>query len=242
MFLRYCLIVLLLAGHSLAGAQPQSGSARPAELGELYYQLQLLQQEIMQLRGLVEEQGNQLRKLQQQRLDDYMNLDRRLGELSATAPAAATGAARPAVVPPAAAVPATPPAPVRPAAAGLTETDAYQQAFARLKARQTGEAIQAFQGFLQDFPRSDLVPDAHYWLGRLYRQESRLDDARLQFQKVVDDYPQDDKVADALFNLGQTHRLLGNADKAKTLLRQVLARFPGTNAAAQAKTELDTQF
>ena len=48
--------------------------------GELYYQLQLLQQEVMQLRGMVEEQDYQIRQLKEQSLERYLDLDRRLKE------------------------------------------------------------------------------------------------------------------------------------------------------------------
>lgn len=49
---------------------------------ELLLQLQVLQTEVMELRGLVEEQGYQIQQLQQRRLDDYIDLDRRISELA----------------------------------------------------------------------------------------------------------------------------------------------------------------
>ena len=61
--------------------QPQPAQAAASGSGELFYQLQLLQDEVMKLRGIVEEQGEQLRQLRQQRLDDYISLDKRIGAL-----------------------------------------------------------------------------------------------------------------------------------------------------------------
>jgi len=58
-------------------SRPQPASSE----SELFYQMQVMQEELMKLRGLVEEQGEQLRQLKQQRLDDYISLDRRLGAL-----------------------------------------------------------------------------------------------------------------------------------------------------------------
>lgn len=43
--------------------------------------MQLLQQEVLQLRGMVEEQAHELKRLKQQRLDDYLDLDRRLSKV-----------------------------------------------------------------------------------------------------------------------------------------------------------------
>ncbi|TNF35957.1 MAG: tol-pal system protein YbgF [Gammaproteobacteria bacterium] len=235
--LRYAFVVLLMAGHSMS-ALSQSAPNKQAELGELYYQLQLMQQDLMQLRGLVEEQGNQLRKLQQQRLDDYINLDRRIGELSAQPPVAGKPSASLPAAPTSAAAPAAAASPV----AGLSETEAYQKAFSQVKARQFVEAAQSFQGFLKAYPNGEMAPNAWYWLGELYLQDGQLDQAIKHFQKVVDAYPSHVKVADATFKLGRAYRLKGDVAKSKALLNQVISQHAGSNAAQLAQTELNTQF
>ena len=78
-------------------AQPAAQTPAPLanSQGELFYQLQLLQQEVMQLRGLVEEQSHQLQKLKQQGMERYIDVDRRLGQLAGQAvnPASATQSA-----------------------------------------------------------------------------------------------------------------------------------------------------
>ena len=58
---------------------------------ELYRQLQQLRQEVMSLRGTVEQQGHQLRQLKQQSLDRYLDVDRRLSAMSGTAPSSPLG-------------------------------------------------------------------------------------------------------------------------------------------------------
>lgn len=50
--------------------------------GSDYSQIQAMQEEIQQLRGLVEQQSNDIKKLKAQREEDYMDLDRRLSALS----------------------------------------------------------------------------------------------------------------------------------------------------------------
>ena len=47
--------------------------------GELFYQLQVLQEEVRMLRGLVEDQSHQLRQLKEQSMQRYIDLDRRIG-------------------------------------------------------------------------------------------------------------------------------------------------------------------
>ena len=48
----------------------------------LYTQLEALQSEVQTLRGMVEEQSNQIRRLQTEQRDRYIDVDRRLSELS----------------------------------------------------------------------------------------------------------------------------------------------------------------
>jgi tol-pal system protein YbgF len=49
---------------------------------QLYTQLESLQQEIQNLRGMVEEQSNQIRTMQTENRNRYLDIDRRLSELS----------------------------------------------------------------------------------------------------------------------------------------------------------------
>lgn len=232
----------VLLGCLLAFASPlvAAQATRPAELGELFYQLQLLQHEVMQLRGQIEAQDKQLRDLKQQRLDDYINLDRRLSELSATPaarpPLPAAGSAAPA-----AGVPAAVP-PVAARAAPASESDAYQQAFALVRARQFAEATTAFTAFLANWPNGSMAPNAHYWLGELALQDNRLDEASGQFRVVIERFPKHDKVPDAQFKLARIQHLQGDAGKARELMRQVISQYPGSNAAQLAQNYLNSQF
>ena len=48
------------------------------QFGELFYQMQVLQQEVMLLRGQVEDQSRQLDQVKQQNLNRIVDLDRRV--------------------------------------------------------------------------------------------------------------------------------------------------------------------
>lgn len=89
------LVIGVVLWSSLASAQApvvdigasanRQANSQPTMEGELYQQIQQLRQEMMQLRGLVEEQGYQLRQLKQQSLDRYIDLDRRISGASPAA-------------------------------------------------------------------------------------------------------------------------------------------------------------
>ncbi|MEH6617383.1 MAG: YbgF trimerization domain-containing protein, partial [Porticoccus sp.] len=60
------------------------------QAGDMHYQIQILQDEIRTLRGMVEEMNYEVTQLKARQMDDYMDLDRRLSA------AAVVGAKNPA--------------------------------------------------------------------------------------------------------------------------------------------------
>lgn len=222
---------------------------------ELYQQLQALQQEVMELRGTVEEQGHQLETLRKQGLDRYNDLDRRLGggaQPQAAAPAtpavpqeddaAANGGANGAEAGAinAAATPAAPTSEAQP-----EEYEAYRQAYAKVKTQDFSGAIKAFNAFLAAYPNSTLAPNAYYWLGELHLQAPPdLNAAQQAFTKVVGDYPQNNKAPDALYKLGKVYFLKGDKAKSKQLMQQVIDDYgsSGSSAPQLAKQFLDQNF
>jgi len=83
-------------------SQSNSASGNANTQAEFFYQMQLLQQEVQNLRGMVEQLTYEVQQLKQQRMDDYLDLDRRISELSAGgAPVAGADTAGPTNVTPA---------------------------------------------------------------------------------------------------------------------------------------------
>lgn len=200
--------------------------------GELFYQLQLLQQEVMQLRGVVEEQAYQLKQLKDQSKERYIDLDRRIGEL-ATAPAAATSTAP--------VVTANRPATGRPSApvvAEPNEKSAYDKAYSMVVNRRFDEALEAFKQFLIDYPDGKYTPNSYYWMGELYGVTTPPDheSARQVFTQLLDQYPDHAKTPDAMFKLGKVYFLKGNRSKSRELLDKVIAEYSqGSNSSAANK-------
>lgn len=210
------------AATTAAAPAPMSGD--PANVGNLLYQVQQLQQEVMQLNGKIEEQAYEIRTLKEQSLERYVDLDRRVSAL------AGGGAA-------AAAVPATGPAPSAAAGGGSAqpgEADAYRAAYALVRGQQFNEAVGAFNQFLRDYPAGKFAPNAHYWLGELYLvvQPPDPESARQSFQLLIDQYPDNAKVPDALYKLGRVHFMKGNRERSREYLDRVIAEYGATGDAA----------
>jgi len=237
--------------------KPASGAAAntSSATGDLLLQVQSLQQEVMELRGIVEEQSHQIETLKQQSLDRYNDLDQRMSRLHGGAPAAAAQTApidvSATLVPPdAVTTPAAPAAAPAPAASQMEtakpeEYEAYQLAYAKLKGQEFNGAIKAFNAFLATYPNSPLTANSYYWLGKSYLlvQPQDLSKAQAAFAKVAD-YPASNKVPDALYELGKVYFLKGDKARAKTLLQQVIDNYgaSGSNAPQLAKQFLDQNF
>ncbi|MBT8148560.1 MAG: tol-pal system protein YbgF [Gammaproteobacteria bacterium] len=80
------------AAAASGGTSYSTGTARNAAAStELYVQLQALQVEMRELRGMVEQQAFLIEQLSQRRMDDYLDLDRRIGELQQALPQVGSG-------------------------------------------------------------------------------------------------------------------------------------------------------
>lgn len=221
--------------------------------GDLYNQVLLLQDEVMKLRGLVEEQAEQLRQLKQQRLDDYISLDRRIGSLGGgsvapaadaagggTAPAMPPGGLlpgeQPAGMPPQGAPPVRadlpPSAPATPATPIAGEEPAYQAAYELVRGRRFPEAVSAFNNFLAQYPQGMYSGNAHYWLGELYLLDGDSDSAKKHFEALVYQFPDNRKLPDGMFKLGRIYHQEGDAARARELLQRVVNEYQGSDSPA----------
>lgn len=218
-------------------------SATPAagiNQSEVFYQLQLLQQEVMQLRGLVEEQAFKLRQVKEENMERYINLDRRLADFSknATAASASTRPAVPAATTRSTSMPVPSTAGRSPAttSAQQGEKGLYDAAYGLVINKRFDEALEAFKRFLVDYPDGKYAPNSYYWMGELYQviKPQDLDASRQAFAQLLNQYPAHSKAADAMYKLGKVHFLMGNKDKSRQWLDKVVATYSGSTKSSAA--------
>ncbi|MEN2503821.1 tol-pal system protein YbgF [Stutzerimonas stutzeri] len=220
------------------GAYAGGGAAAPSSAqGMLFMQLQQMQEEIAQLRGMLEEQQNQIQRLQQEGLERYQDIDRRL-----SSGAAGVNQAAPAPTPSTAGAGAPAASQAQAGSqAGDPEQEKlyYDAAFDLIKAKDFDKASQAFAAFLRKYPNSQYAGNAQYWLGEVNLAKGDLQGAGQAFARVSQAYPQHSKVPDSLYKLADVELRLGNRDKAQGILRQVIAQYPNTSAAQLAQRQLN---
>ena len=231
------------AGYGTNGAYAGgAATSAPSAQGELFNQLQRMQDQLSQQQGAIEVLQNQVNQLKQEGLERYQDLDRRIGAGAAPAatpdnssaggaPSAAAGGAAAGA---AAAAPAASSEPGDPAKEKLY----YDAAFDLIKAKDFDKASQAFTAFLRKYPNSQYAGNAQYWLGEVNLAKGDLQGAGQAFAKVSQLYPKHAKVPDSLYKLADVERRLGHTDKVKGILQQVVAQYPGTSAAQLAQRDL----
>ena len=190
-------------------------------------QLDELQNEVNELRGVTELHTHQLSQVLERQRELYQELDRRVSQ----------------ALKPANSVPASIEAPANSVQANyssnLTENEAYDKAVNLiLKDRLYDQAIPEFQAFLQNYPDSSYVPNAHYWLGQLLFNKQDWEGAGGQFQSLISNYPESSKRADATLKLGVTEMERSNTARAKQLWEQVIRDFPNSSSAKLAQKRL----
>ncbi|CRM12734.1 MULTISPECIES: tol-pal system protein YbgF [Pseudomonas] len=232
------------AGYGTNGAYAGgAATAAPSAQGELFNQLQRMQDQLAQQQGAIEVLQNQVNQLKQEGLERYQDLDRRIGagvtpaatpdnSSAGGAPSAAAGGAAGAAA--ASQAPAASSEPGDPAKEKLY----YDAAFDLIKAKDFDKASQAFSAFLRKYPNSQYAGNAQYWLGEVNLAKGDLQGAGQAFAKVSQLYPKHAKVPDSLYKLADVERRLGHTDKVKGILQQVVAQYPGTSAAQLAQRDL----
>jgi len=234
------------AGYGTNGAYAGGGVSAPVSAqGELFNQLQSMQEQISRQQGIIEVLQNDVARMKQENLERYQDLDRRIGTGVApaatpdnssaggnlNAPGAAAGAGAGAA---AAQAPAAGGEPADPAKEKLY----YDAAFDLIKAKDFDKASQAFTAFLRKYPNSQYAGNAQYWLGEVNLAKGDLQGAGQAFAKVSQLYPKHPKVPDSLYKLADVERRLGHTDRVKGILQQVVSQYPGTSAAQLAQRDL----
>jgi len=210
---------------------------------ELLSMIEQLQQEVQGLRGLVEEQAHQIKKMRLEQRDRYIDLDRRVSGLSQR-PVTTNSAI--VSISPAVQENEIHESPVEVSSAAVApavlnvkaEQASYKQAYSLIGEKKYKDAIAGLKNFLRDYPNGSLAPNAYYWMGELYIVTQDFVQAKNVLEQVVQQYPQHRKVSGATYKLATVYDRLGDSAKAKVLLKEVAARYPDSSVAKLASDYL----
>ena len=209
---------------------------------DLTYQMQVLQQEVMSLRGLVEQLSHDIQKSKSIQEDRYLELDRRLQNQPASRQAAA-------VVPNIASVPADLPSSEDAQAPAVadelkSEQSYYDEGLTSIRARDYDQAIASLRSVIEHYPIGVYAPNAYYWIGEVHaaKPEPDYEAARQALVQVIKSYPASNKVPDAAFKVGKVYHLMGDCPRAKSALSDVAETYSAKSAGKLAEQYLLDQI
>jgi tol-pal system protein YbgF len=194
----------------------QSNSPSPAKPSlqvELSTMVEMMQQEIAELRGTVEEQNHKIEILQKQQQQRYLDLDRRMADLLNTPIAVvnSNGDVTSNVLP---------------------ADDLYASAMSLIKKKDFTRALEQLDLLAKTYPKHALAANAFYWSGEVQLAEGNFELAIKQFETVLYQHPDHNKAADSHYKLAVSYDRSGNAAKATELLQQVIKQYPGISDSA----------
>jgi tol-pal system protein YbgF len=201
----------------------------------LHNQIEELRHDLNKLNGQIEVLTNEIGLSQNRQKDFYIDLDsrlRRIEQPDASADAkpntkysAATGGV-----------------PAKNVTVGTDDGNRdYQAAFGLFKVGKFKNAITKFKDFIKSYPKSELVPSAHYWIGNSYYALREFKSAISTQQELIKTFPDSAKAPDAMLNIASSQKEINYRTAAKKTLNDLIVKYPISDAAEKAKLRLAKQ-
>ena len=150
----------------------------------------------------------------------------------ATPPPTAVITPKPAPKPPVAAT--TP----RPTTESGGDIKSYEDAHKTFRSGNYQGAVNAFRGFIEQFPNSILASNAQYWIGISFYNLKDLRAALGSHQQLLKRYPESPKVPDSMLNIATIQSDLNDQPAARSTLEDIVSKYPNSEAATKAKSRL----
>ena len=184
----------------------------------LQSQIQAMQQEIAKLRGMLEEQTNELTTTQRALRDKGEEFESRMRRFE---PVAVEIDGRSQRVDPA-------------------ERRSFEAALAAFGAKDFRAAQTAFQIFLLNHPTSPYGPSALYWMGSSQFALKDYKGAAETLNAVAQRHADNPRAPEAMLNLAYTQIELNDRRAARRTLETLIEKYPETQAATTARDRMQT--
>jgi len=114
----------------------------------------------------------------------------------------------------------------------------YERLLALFRDGDLEGARQGFAGFLDEFPNSNLAPNARFWMGESYFGKKDFQKAIDAYDKVEVDYPSSEKVPSAILKKGYAYLAMKDKKRASSAFKQVVTLYPKSVEAGKASDKL----
>jgi tol-pal system protein YbgF len=121
---------------------------------------------------------------------------------------------------------------------GRSDRAEYERLLALFREGDLDRARQGFAAFLRDHEKSDLSPNARYWLGESHYGKKDYKQAIDSYDRVELDFPRSEKVPAAILKKGYAYLAMKDKKRASSAFQQVVALYPRSPEAGKASDKL----
>ncbi|HUV51414.1 MAG TPA: tol-pal system protein YbgF [Anaerolineae bacterium] len=125
-----------------------------------------------------------------------------------------------------------------PKRSGGSEDEIYASAKQAFDNGDLEAAGEEFQRIIKQYPKSQHVDNAQFWIGEIYYREKWYEKAILEYQKVIEKYPKGNKVPASFLKQGLAFLNLGEKANARLVLKELILKHPKSNEAKIATEKL----
>src|SRR5207302_7127786 len=115
---------------------------------------------------------------------------------------------------------------------------AYEHAYQEFQQNQYENALASFRSFLSQYPTSNLVPNAHFWIAECYVKKRDYQKSLSAYEEVIRHHPKSGKASIALYRKALVLLELKDKMAAKTALKKLINDYPRSEESKQARTKL----
>jgi len=214
---------------------------------EMLNRLEGLQNQVRQLRGLLEQQNHEILNLKKRQQNIYADVNIRLQQLETGRTLITNSAGKEKLAIPAAVkrtshkrkVPRKSIKKVKPKSAEYEKAD-FDEAYASVRNSRYHQAIRLLNQFIVNYPKGKYSDNALFWLGSVYKVVKDTPAAKKNFKAVFMQFPKSEKAALAMLKLADIYLAEKKLSKAKQLYMRVKKDYPSTSAARVAENKLQS--
>ncbi len=125
-----------------------------------------------------------------------------------------------------------------PAADGASQL--FNEGITAFNARQYAQAQSSFVAFTEQYPQSNQVGNAWYYVGDCSFQLNKFNDAAIAYDKVITEFPRSTRAPAAYLKQAICFSKLGQKAAATARMQELMKKYPTSAEAARAKSFLKT--
>lgn len=116
-------------------------------------------------------------------------------------------------------------------------SQSLEQLFKEARQAPKEEAIAIYQRIIREYPGTKDAGRAQYYIGTLYFQQKKYDQAIEAYQRYIDNYPKQEpkRIAWAYYLIGNSYEEMLNFDMAKKMYEKIINEYPILAKSAQER-------